>query len=68
MTIIKTKKRIKKSNDILATLSRFICILTHHALLVYKLLMKEEAFEWIPERNTFITKLKEVSSQPPILV
>lgn len=61
-------KQDKKLNDMLIALSQFFSRSSHHKLPFYKLLRKEETFEWEPEYETIFTKLEEVLSHPLVLI
>ena len=62
-----TKKELQKLNGMIAALSRFISNAAFKSLPLFKLLKKEATFEWTPERDEALSRLKKVLSEPPIL-
>ncbi|GAU41760.1 hypothetical protein TSUD_13610 [Trifolium subterraneum] len=61
------KKSIQTLNGMLTALSRFIAKSAQHALLLFKLLRKESAFEWTEECEQALQHLKKALSEPPVL-
>ena len=62
-----SKKSIQVMNDMLTSLSHFVARSTQHALPFFKLLHKEETFEWTEECEQALCHLKQSLSQPPVL-
>src|SRR6266542_6797454 len=52
----------------MATLSRFISHLRERAMPFYKLLKKQDKFQWTPKAQEAFDKLKEFLTNPPVLV
>ncbi|GAU18799.1 hypothetical protein TSUD_80880 [Trifolium subterraneum] len=61
------KKSIQTLNGMLTALSRFVAKSAQHALLLFKLLRKESAFEWTEECEQALQHLKKALSEPPVL-
>ncbi|GAU47137.1 hypothetical protein TSUD_379150, partial [Trifolium subterraneum] len=61
------KKSIQTLNGMLTALSRFVAKSAPHALPLFKLLMKESAFEWIEECEQALQHLKKVLFEPLVL-
>src|SRR5438045_4234947 len=52
----------------MAARSRFVSRLGERAMPFYKLLKKQDKFQWIPEAQQAFDKLKEFLTNPPVLV
>src|SRR6266540_3804059 len=52
----------------MAALSHFVSRLGERAMPFYKLLKKEDKFQWTPEVQQAFDKLKEFLTNPPVLV
>ncbi|KAK2443503.1 hypothetical protein QL285_014601 [Trifolium repens] len=61
------RKSIQTLNGMLTSLSRLIAKSAQHALPLFKLLMKESAFEWTEECDQALQHLKKALSEPPVL-
>src|SRR5438045_6080842 len=64
-----TKLRdVQKLTGCMAALSRFVSRLGERAMPFYKLLKKQDKFQWTPEAQQAFDKLKEFLTSPPVLV
>src|SRR5438105_3692515 len=61
-------KDVQKLTDCMAALSRFVSCLRERAMPFYKLLKKQDKFQWTPEAQQAFDKLKEFLTSPPVLV
>src|SRR5881394_2361543 len=61
-------KDVQKLTGCMAALSRFISRLGERAMPFYKLLKKQDKFQWTPEAQQALDKLKEFLTSPPVLV
>src|SRR6266540_3176589 len=61
-------KDIQKLTGCMAALSRFVSRLGERAMPFYKLLKKQDKFQWTPEAQQAFDKLKEFLTSPPVLV
>src|SRR6266508_2671522 len=61
-------KDVQKLTGCIATLSRFISRLGEWAMPFYKLLKKQDKFQWTPEAQQALDELKEFLTKPPTLV
>ena len=59
---------IQKLMGCMAALSRFVSRLGERAMPFYKLLKKQDKFQWTPEAQQALDKLKEFLTSPPVLV
>ncbi|MCI01813.1 putative protein NYNRIN-like, partial [Trifolium medium] len=62
-----SKKSTQTLNGMLTSLSRFVAKSAHHAVPLFKLLRKEDAFEWTEECMQALQHLKKALSEPPVL-
>src|SRR5213083_1362005 len=61
-------KDVHKLMGCMAALSRFVSRLGERAMPFYKLLKKQDKFQWTPEAQQAFDKLKKFLTNPPILV
>src|SRR6266540_3913035 len=61
-------KDVQKLTGCMAALSRFVSRLGERAMPFYKLLKKQDKFQWTPEAQQAFDKLKEFLTSPPVLV
>src|SRR5438128_6401739 len=61
-------KDVQKIMGCMAALSHFISHLRERAMPFYKLLKKQDKFQWTPEAQQAFDKLKEFLTNPPVLV
>src|SRR5437762_3066279 len=61
-------KDVQKLTGCMAALSRFISCLGEWAMPFYKLLKKQDKFQWTLEAQQAFDKLKEFLTNPPVLV
>src|SRR6266540_4070772 len=61
-------KDVQKLTGCMAVLSRFVSRLGERAMPFYKLLKKQDKFQWTPEEQQAFDKLKEFLTSPPVLV
>ena len=59
---------VQKLTGCMAALSRFVSRLGERAMPFYKLLKKQDKFQWTPEAQQALDKLKEFLTSPPMLV
>src|SRR5947207_12048934 len=59
---------VQKLTGCMAALSRFVSRLGERAIPFYKLLKKQDKFQWTPEAQQAFDKLKEFLTKPPVLV
>src|SRR6266508_4471593 len=59
---------VQKLTGCMAALSRFVSRLGERAMPFYKLLKKQDKFQWTPEAQQALDKLKEFLTSPPVLV
>src|SRR6266498_3571734 len=60
-------KDVQKLTGCMAALSRFVSHLGERAMPFYKLLKKQDKFQWTPEAQQAFDKLKEFQTSPPVL-
>ncbi|GAU45958.1 hypothetical protein TSUD_301670 [Trifolium subterraneum] len=63
----KSKKSIQTLNGMLTSMARFVAKSAQHALPLFKLLRKENSFEWTEECEGALQHLKRALSEPPVL-
>ena len=68
MNSLTTLKDVQKLTGCKATLSRFVSQLREWAMPFYKLLKKQDKFQWTPEAQQAFDKLKKFLTNPPVLV
>jgi len=68
MGLIRDVKGVQKVTGCLAALSRFISRLGEKALLLYRLLKKDERFSWTPEAKEDLDRLKKTLTSATVLV
>src|SRR6266508_208150 len=61
-------KDVQKLTGCMAALIRFVSHLAQWAMPFYKLLKKQEKFQWTPKVQQAFDKLKEFLTSPPVLV
>src|SRR5213083_1030913 len=61
-------KDVEKLTGCMAALSRFVSRLGEQAMPFYKLLKKQDKFQWTPEVQQAFDELKEFLTNPPVLV
>src|SRR5881394_218206 len=61
-------KDVQKLTGCMAALSRFVSHLGERAMLFYKLLKKQDKFQWTPEVQQAFDELKKFLTNPPVLV
>src|SRR5438552_1297559 len=61
-------KDVQKLMGCMAALSRFVSRLGEWAMPFYKLLKKQDKFQWTPKAQRAFDKLKEFLTSPPVLV
>src|SRR6266540_2458355 len=61
-------KDVQKLKGCMAALSRFVSRLGEQEMPFYKLLKKQDKFQWTPEVQQAFDKLKEFLTNPPVLV
>ena len=61
-------KDVQKLTGCMAALSRFVFHLGERAIPFYKLLKKQDKFQWTSEAQQAFDKLKEFLTNPPVLV
>src|SRR5438105_2040793 len=59
---------VQKLTGCMAALSRFVSRLGERAMPFYKLLKKQDKFQWTPEAQQALDKLKKFLTNPPVLV
>jgi len=59
---------VQKLTGCMAALSRFVSRLGERAMPFYKLLKKQDKFQWTSEAQQALDKLKEFLTSPPVLV
>src|SRR5438552_3053252 len=60
-------KDVQKLTGCMAALSRFVSRLGERAMPFYKLMQRQDKFQWTPEPQQAIDKLKELLTNPPML-
>ena len=65
---IQNIKGVRRVAGCLAALSRFISRLDERGLPLYQLLKKADRFEWMPEAQEALDKVKVLLTKAPILV
>ena len=68
MNSLTALKDVQKLTGCMAALSRFVSRLGEQAMPFYKLLKKQDKFQWTPEAQQAFDKLKEFLTKPPVLV
>src|SRR5207247_9825337 len=68
MNSLTSLKDVQKLTGCMAALSRFVSRLGERAMPFYKLLKKQDKFQWTPEGQQALDKLKEFLTSPPVLV
>src|SRR5213076_3073189 len=68
MNLPTTLKDIQKLTGCMAVLSRFVSRLGERAMPFYKILKKQDKFQWTPEAQQALDKLMEFLTSPPVLV
>src|SRR5204863_5845537 len=68
MNSLSKLKDVQKLTGCMAALSRFVSRLGERAMPFYKLLKKQDKFQWTPEAQQALDKLKEFLTSPPVLV
>src|SRR5438128_8238086 len=68
MNSLTTLKDVQKLTGCMAALSHFISRLGERAMPFYKLLKKQDKFQWTPEAQQAFDKLKEFLTNSPVLV
>ena len=63
-----SKKSIQVLNDMLTSLSRFVTKFVQHTFPFFKILRKEEAFEWTEKCKQALLHLKQRLLHPPVLL
>ena len=63
-----TLKDVQKLTGSMAALSRFVSQLGERAMSFYKLLKKQDKFQWTPEAQQAFNELKKFLTNPPVLV
>src|SRR5947207_3277546 len=61
-------KDVQKLTGCMVALSRFVSHLGEQAMPFYRLLKKQEKFQWTPEAQQAFDELKEFLTKPPVLV
>ena len=61
-------KDVQKLTGCMAALSRFVSYLGERAMPFYKLMKKQDKFQWTPEAQQAFDKFKEFLTNPPMLV
>src|SRR5213083_2887317 len=61
-------KDVQKLTSCMEALRRFVSRLEERAMHFYKLLKKQDKFQWTPEAQQAFDKLKEFLTNPPVLV
>src|SRR5437773_4957254 len=61
-------KNVQKLMGCMAALNHFVSRLGERAMPFYKLLKKQDKFQWTPEAQQAFDKLKEFLTSPPVLV
>src|SRR5437667_6153910 len=61
-------KDVQKLTGCMVALSHFVSRLGEWAMPFYKLLKKQDKFQWTPEAQQALDKLKEFLTSPPVLV
>src|SRR5438128_7529967 len=61
-------KDVQKLTGCMAALNRFVSRLGERAMPFYKLLKKQDKYQWTPEEQQAYDKLKEFLTSPPVLV
>src|SRR5438477_7315009 len=61
-------KDVQKLTGCMAALSHFVSRLGERAMPFYKLLKKQDKFQWVPEAQQAFEELKEFLTNPPVLV
>src|SRR6266508_3995285 len=59
---------VQKLTSCMAALSRFVSRLGERAMPFYKLLKKQDKFQWTPEAQQAFDELKKFLTNPPVLV
>src|SRR5881394_931171 len=68
MNSLTALKDVQKLTGCMAALSRFVFRLGERAMPFYKLLKKQDKFQWTPEAQRAFAELKEFLTSPPVLV
>src|SRR6266498_3683724 len=68
MNLLTALKDVQKLTGCMAALSHFVSRLGERAMPFYKLLKKQDKFQWISEVQQAFDKLKEFLTNPPVLV
>src|SRR5437762_13987079 len=68
MNSLTALKDIQKLTGCMAALSRFVSRLGERAMPFYKLLKKQDKFQWTPEAQQAFDELKKFLTNPPMLV
>src|SRR6266508_1545123 len=68
MNSLTALKDVQKLTGCMAALSHFVSRLGERAMPFYKLLKKQDKFQWTPEVQQALDKLKEFLTSPPVLV
>ena len=61
-------KDVQKLTGCIAALSHFVSRLGERAMPFYKLLKKQDKFQWTPEAQQAFDELKKFLTNPPVLV
>src|SRR5438105_11243905 len=61
-------KDVQKLTGCMAALSHFVSWLGERAMPFYKLLKKQDKFQWTPEAQQALDELKKFLTKPPVLV
>src|SRR6266498_2030081 len=68
MNSLTALKDVQKLTGCMAALSRFVSRLGERAMAFYKLLKKQDKFQWTSKAQQAFDKLKEFLTNPPVLV
>src|SRR5438128_173132 len=68
MNSLTALKDVQKLTSCMAALSRFVSRLEEWAMPFYKLLKKQDKFQWTPEAQQAFNELKKFLTNPPVLV
>src|SRR6266542_3634563 len=63
-----TLKDVQKLTGYMAALNRFVSQLGERVMPFYKLLKKQDQFQWIPEAQQAFDEFKKFLTRPPVLV
>src|SRR5438105_14038174 len=66
MNSLTTLKHVQKLTGCMAALSRFVFQLRERAMPFYKLLKKQDKFQWTPEAQQAFDELKKFLTNPPV--